>query len=783
MIKEFRLSVHQLVDFLLRNGDIDDRVFNRSTMAEGTRLHTLYQTEQVGNYLSEYYLEEAFEVNGYKILLNGRADGIILIGNSIVVDEIKTTIVDLDKFFEDEREWHLGQAKCYALMIGHQKNAEKVKIKLTYIHQVTHDKVIHDFVYSVKELEEEINGLIKEYLTFYELIEAHEVLRNNYLTNLSFPFDKYRKGQRELSKYSYGIALNGGLLFAEAPTGIGKTMSTLFPFIKSFASTDNEKIFYLTAKNPGKEAALSAIELINKKEMIVSAISITARDKICPNPDKGCNPDECPFAKAYYSKVKNVLKEALMSINQIFTMKTILELAAKYELCPFEFSLDLSLYLDVIICDYNYFFDPQVYFKRYFDEDSSRYIALIDEAHNLVERGRNMYSASISSVTLSKAKECIKYLDHKKIKSTSKKLTKLFNEFKEYPDGDTLLIDGLNANFLSGIENYLLASLDVMKNLHPFINEEFKDLHFELNKFMKLMDYYDHNFAVYISKNNKDIKINLFCLNPADNLKNTLRKIKGAVIFSATISPINYYMNMISGETNHPYLGLASPFKQKNLLLMVAPHISTKYKKRNETIYDVKELIEGVISSKRGNYFVYVPSYEYLNNLIPLLEDLDIELLVQEKDMTNEEKEQFISIFQSNPARSRVGIAVIGGAFSEGIDLLDDRLIGVIVVGVGLPQLCFERDLIRNYFDNLDPELKEGYNYAYLYPGFNKVMQAVGRVIRSENDRGIALLIDDRYLNKNYRELYKDEWSHYQVVNSKEDIMELMDNFYLKEKN
>ena len=216
---------------------------------------------------------------------------------------------------------------------------------------------------------------------------------------------------------------------------------------------------------------------------------------------------------------------------------------------------------------------------------------------------------------------------------------------------------------------------------------------------------------------------------------------------------------------------------------MVAPHISTKYKKRNETIYDVKELIEGVISSKIGNYFVYVPSYEYLNNLIPLLEDLDIELLVQEKDMTNEEKEQFISIFQSNPARSRVGIAVIGGAFSEGIDLLDDRLIGVIVVGVGLPQLCFERDLIRNYFDNLDPELKEGYNYAYLYPGFNKVMQAVGRVIRSENDRGIALLIDDRYLNKNYRELYKDEWSHYQVVNSKEDIMELMDEFYLKEKN
>lgn len=779
-----RLSVHNLVDFLLRSGDIDDRIFNRSTMAEGTRLHTLYQTNQIGNYLSEYYLEETFKVDRFDVVLNGRADGIILIGNSIVVDEIKTTIVDLEEFFNNEKEWHLGQAKCYALMIAHEKHAEEVKIKLTYIHQITNEKVIHDFTFKTKDLEKEVNDLIYEYISFYNLVEDHQLRRNEILKAATFPYKDYRKGQRDLSRYSYGIALNGGLLFAEAPTGIGKTMSTLFPFVKSFSSTDNEKIFYLTAKNPGKEAAINAVDTINEtNDNVISAISITARDKICPNPDKGCNPDECIFAKAYYKKVNEVLKKALSKKNQLFTSKEILKLANRYEICPFEFELDLSLYLDVIICDYNYFFDPQVYFKRYFDESSSNYLALIDEAHNLVERGRNMYSSSISSESLTKAKECIKYLDHKKIKSTSRKLTKLFNEFKDYPDGDTLLEDGLDVSFLNAVENYLLASLDVMKNLHEFINEEFKDFHFELNKFMKLMDFYDHNFAIYLSKDKYETKINLFCLNPADNLRSSLNKIKGAVIFSATLSPINYYMNMICGEDTKPFLSLKSPFKKNNLLLMVSPNISTRYKRRNETINQVKDLIEGVITSKIGNYFVYVPSYEYLNTLVPLLEDLDIDLLIQEKNMTNEEKEQFISIFQSNPTRSRVGIAVIGGAFSEGIDLIEDRLIGVIVVGVGLPQLCFERDLIRDYFDSIDPEFKEGYNYSYLYPGMNKVFQAAGRVIRSENDRGVVLLIDDRYLNANYRKLYPESWSHYEVVNNRDDVETLMKEFYKEELN
>lgn len=787
MSVSLRLSVHQLVDFLLRNGDIDDRVYNRSTMAEGTRLHTLYQTSQVGDYLSEYYLEETFKVKDYDVTLNGRADGIIIIGNTIVVDEIKTTIMDLDEFFNEEKEWHLGQAKCYALMIAHLKNAETVKVKLTYIHQIDRTKKVHDFTFKVKDLEKEIKDYIKEYLEFYEIIQNHKISRNNYLKDLSFPFTKFRKGQRELAKYCFGIAKNGGILFAEAPTGIGKTMSTIFPFIKSFSDTDNEKIFYLTAKNQGKEAALQALRLINEDNSIISAISILAKDKICFNPDKGCNPDECPFAKSYYKKVRDALIKALTEKDQIFTNIDIASIAKEYDICPFEFSLDLSLFLDFIICDYNYFFDPMVYFKRYFDDDSSKYLALIDEAHNLVERGRNMYSASISSVSFKKSKDCLKILDHKKIKSTSKRITKMFNSFKEYEDGEYLLEEGLDVTWLNAMENYLLASSDVLKNHHAFINEDFKDFHFEVNKFMKLMEYYSSDFAIYINKYNKDIKINLFCLNPAENLKNSFNRIKGSVIFSATLSPVKYYMEMLLGKDDYPFLKLSSPFKQENLLLMVAPHISTRYKDRDITINEIFLLIKEVVTKKIANYFIYVPSYNYLDKLVPFLETLDIELLVQERDMTTEEKDLFTSLFKSNPTKSRLGLAVIGGGFSEGIDLISDRLYGVIIVGVGLPQLCFERDLIRDYFDKLlindnDEDKPRGYQYAYLFPGMNKVMQAVGRVIRSESDRGLALLIDDRYLSKQYRDLYKDEWSHYKVISSIEDVSKEIERFEGKKK-
>ena len=773
MEKSFTLSVHELVDFLLRTGDIDNRINNAATMNEGTLIHAYYQSRQGKNYISEYPLLESFKVKDYLITLEGRADGIIDLGNSAIIDEIKSTIAPLEEYHKENEAWHLGQAKCYALLYAHEKGYQSISIRLTYIHQLDKSQMVKTYDFLTSELEKDINELFEEYVDFFEIIYNKKIKRNDSAKTIKFPYGSFREGQKDLAKYSYAIAKNGGILFAEAPTGIGKTISTLYPCVKSFADTDNDKVFYLTAKSSGKDMAFSASNLLIENGLKGSVIEILAKDKVCFSKGKACNPDECPFAKGYYSKIREIIKGSILS-KDVFSTDEIVSIARNNAICPFELQLDLSLYTDIIICDYNYFFDPMVYLKRFFDKDATNMTVLVDEAHNLVERGRAMYSASFDSYNYRRVKRSLRHFEHKKLKAAQTRMTKLFNSFKDFPIGSKL-IPMLSKTQINAINAYLLACNDVNKNHHSVVTEEFKDFYLELNKFIKLLDFYDDTFALYVTKKNeKDVRITLFCIDPSEHLKRTLNQVKGKVIFSATLSPSDYYIDMIGGESTDPVLSLPSPFNKNNLKLLVAPKISIRYKNRQETLEEVAAYIKEAISYKVGNYFIYVPSYEYLESLLPHL-DGDYDLLVQQKDMSEEEKQSFLSCFVENPTKTTLGVAVIGGAFSEGIDLVGDRIIGVVVIGVGLPQICFERDLIKNYFNKVE---NKGYNYAYVSPGINKVMQAIGRVIRSESDRGIALLIDDRYLTEEYHELFKNTYSDYEVVTSIEDIKEQVENFW-----
>lgn len=774
MDKKLKLSVHQLVDFLLRTGDIDNRVYNQATMSEGTRIHAFYQSKQGNDYISEYQLYEVFNVDDFEVALEGRADGIIVSGEEVTIDEIKSTVAELDTYYKEQKEWHLGQAKCYALMYAHEKHLDHVHVNLTYINQLTEEKKVKHFTFSIEELEHDIISLIREYLDFYRFIYERTEKRNESAKQLEFPYAEFRSGQRKLAKYTYSIATKGGVLFCEAPTGIGKTVSTLFPSVKSFAQGRNEKIFYLTAKNSGKETAYQTVAIMRENGLCASDILLTAKDKICYCPGKACNPDECPYAKGYYTKIKKVLIDALKTRDS-FSRETILQIASHNAICPFELSLDLSLYVDIIICDYNYFFDPIVYLKRYFDEDALNNVVLVDEAHNLVERGRAMYSASISEYSFKRAKKAMRHLEHKKLKNATKRITKLFKSFETCPDGDTE-IPFLMSTELNGIDAYLLAASDVNKHHHEFVTDEFTDFFFELNKFRKLIDYYDERFCLYVSKTEDNISINLFCMDPSELLRRTLQKVKSKVIFSATLTPLDYYLGMIGGSEDDPLIMLPSPFPKNNLKLLVAPHISIKYRNRDATLETVASYLKTFISGKMGNYFIYVPSYEYLTKLIPHLDFCDdVNLIIQEKDMDDRTRQDFLSCFVDKPTKTTVGIVIVGGAFGEGVDLTSDRLIGVAVIGIGIPQICFERDKIREYFNKIK---KDGYLYSYVNPGINKVMQAVGRVIRSETDRGVALLIDDRYLNKTYTDLFENKWSNYEVVTSKEEIKQLVDDFW-----
>lgn len=774
MNKVIELSVHELVDFLLRTGDIDNRIYNSSTMQEGTLIHALYQSRQGGNYLSEYFLSEQFHVEDFDVTLEGRADGIIDLGNTAIIDEIKSTIVPLEEYYESQKEWHLGQAKCYALMYAHEQGYNSVSIKMTYIHQIDKSTLVKTFDYLTSELEKDVGDLLKEYVEFFKIIFDKKVKRNESAKILEFPFANFRDGQKDLAKYTYGIAQNGGILFVEAPTGIGKTISTLFPSVKSFADGENDKIFYLTAKNSGKEMAFNASKLLQDSGLKASAIEILAKDKVCFCPGKACNPDECPYAKDYYTKIRKIIKDSIINRN-LFATEDIIEIAKHHAICPFELSLDLSLYNDIIVCDYNYFFDPIVYLKRFFDSDASNVIVLVDEAHNLVPRARNMYSASFDSFTYKKVKHSLIHFEQKKFKNAQKRMTKFFNQFNDFPIGDAK-IGMLSKSELKGIENYLLACSDINKNHHSVVTDEFTDFYFELNKFIKLIEFYNETFALYVSKKDeKDCRINLFCIDPSEHIKRTIDQVKGKVFFSATLSPTEYYIDIIGRYKYNPMLKLASPFDKENLKLLVAPKISTRFKDRQETVSTIADYIKEFVSHKTGNYFVYVPSYEYLDLILPHLASDDFELLVQEKDMSEEERELFLSCFVDSPKKTMLGVAVLGGAFSEGIDLEGERISGVAIVGVGLPQLCFERNLIKDYYDATK---KKGYEYAYISPGINKVMQALGRVIRSEKDRGIALLIDDRYLTEDYHDLFKSTYSHYEVVTSKDDIKEQVENFW-----
>ncbi len=779
MEKYLTLSVHQLVDFLLRTGDIDNRVFNRSSMQEGSRLHAVYQNKQGSDYISEYPLKRDFTVDEVTVTLEGRADGIIKRKNGdFIIDEIKTTVVPLEEFKQENLAWHLGQAKCYALMFALEQNLDHIGVRLTYIRQGHEkEKNIEEFPFFTAELKQYVYSLLEDYLAFYNIIFRAQENRNATIANLEFPFPKYRRGQRELAKYSFAIAKNGGRFYCEAPTGIGKTMSTLYPFIKAMSLDEKSKIFYLTAKTSGKESAYHAINLLKEKGLIINDIVITAKDKICFSKGKACNPDECPFTKAYYNKIQSVLRYSLLHYDT-FDYQTIINIAHENEICPFELELDLSLFSDVIICDYNYMFDPLSYMKRYFDDDSSHYLALIDEAHNLVDRSRDMYSASISYKKYLEAKKSIRHSKHAKLKRAQAKLNKMFKDLSISLEEGENIVDDFSDEIYQTLNYFLTTCQDINKNEHKEMSKELLEFYLDVNRFLKIAEFYNENYLAYIVKRKEQIELKLLCLDASKFLASTLNRIKGSVLFSATLQPIDYFLNTLGGDRAiDPTLLLPSPFPMENLKLMVAPNVSIKFKNREKTYQEVASYISSFIKNKIGNYFIYCPSYEYLDNLMNYIDLSDVDIYKQKKDMDDLQKEEFLSYFQRNPQKTTLGFLVIGGSFSEGIDLVSDRLIGAIVIGIGMPKINFESDQIANFYKN---KKLPGHDYAYVNPGMNKVMQAVGRVIRSEEDKGAVLLIDERYMSKQYQDLYRYEWKNYEVVFFPKEVEENLNNFFKK---
>ena len=769
------LSVHQLVDFLFRTGDIDDRVYNASTMAMGSKLHSAYQQKQGNSYQSEYPLDGKIEVEEGTIFLQGRADGIIIGEDTTCIDEIKTCIIPVQQFYDDQKKWHISQALTYAYLYLQGHDEPKIDVALTYISQIDpDDKMVKRFSYSKEDVIAEVEGYARQYLEFYQSQFDHLSKRDQSVKTVPFPYTRFRKGQKELATYAYKAIVNNSTLFVEAPTGIGKTLSFLYPAVKSYESHRVDRIFYFTAKQTGSLAAYDAFSSLYEAGLIARDSTLIAKEKICMCPGCRCNPKSCPYAEGYYTKIKDALGYIMSRTNR-FDELAVIEAANHFTICPFEMQLDLSLFADAIICDYNYLLDPMVYLERYFDEgaDASTSVFLFDEAHNLIDRCKDMYGASLDINVALQAKKALKGTGWKK---TRKAITNFVELCSTLPfEYQTTTIDCPKEALLSKIDAIKRARTSE-EEIDTEMPETASSFLRDLSKFKLILEeYYNEAYVCYTQIKGESMLLKLHCVDASKFVKERMMLGKARMLFSATLSPMDYIQETILGEKNYPSLLLPSPFKKEQMGLFVVPNISIKYKDRSLSYEPVGRLLSTYVNSKMGNYFLFFPSYEYLENVRDYLDLEDADVIMQERSTSAKERKQMLDAFLPNPMKTTVGCFILGGAFAEGVDLVSDRLIGVGLVGVGMPQINFESDLVRSYYEEKEGT---GFNYAYVYPGLNKVAQAIGRLIRSEEDRGTALLIDDRYRYGEYRGLLGRLLGDPRFIRDEEELLDCLTAFY-----
>ena len=752
-MKTNRVSVKQLVEFVLRKGSIDQRHRSEHTALEGARIHRKLQKEAGAGYQKEVKLAKTVQLNGKELILEGRADGIITEAEGIVIDEIKTSEPAFEDLLPEQVDLFWYQAMVYGHLYAEAEGLIDITIQLTYF-QTTEEKITRQRRhYQAAELAVFFQDTLDKYEEWLIFQQEWRKIRNQSMQSLTFPYDEYRKGQRELAVAAYKTILTERKLFVEAPTGTGKTISTMFPAVKAMGEEQFERFFYLTAKTITRQVAEDAAEALARRGMRMKSVTLTAKDKICFMDERICTPDYCPYANGYYDRLNEGLWDLLHHEDQ-FTRPVIETYARKHQLCPFELSLDVSLWCDAIVGDYNYLFDPTVYLRRFFEEENKENVFLIDEVHNLVDRSRNMYSASLNKSLFLQVKKVMK--DYPKITRSLNKINQVFlqmrnvlaeKDFIRQKEPVTSLVDAVY-RFTEKAKEWLAEYPEAPQQ------EEMLGLYFECLNYVKISELYDDHYVTYIEKTSYDLIIKQFCIDPSYLLAQSLNKGKAAILFSASLSPISYYQDILGGGAEALGYRLSSPFPPEHQLVLVEG-IKTTYHYRQQNIPQIVASLEALVTAKKGNYLFFFPSYRFMDEVYEVFSaQSDARILLQDTKMNEEERENFLAQFQAEPTETTIGFCVLGGIFSEGIDLRGTRLIGTAIVSVGLPQISEEQNLIKEYYD----ESRQGFQYAYQIPGMNKVLQAAGRVIRDTQDQGVVLLLDERFLSPNYRQYLPPHW-------------------------
>lgn len=831
-MQELHTSVRNLVEFILRGGDIDNRSGRMITdaMMEGSKIHRKIQRSMGENYQAEVPLALTIEAEEYMLVIEGRADGIAYgefpnqnsekeaytqdtfldrTGKSeemVYIDEIKGVYRNVATM-EAPVYVHKAQAMCYAYIYALQNHLDQIGVQMTYCNLDTEDVKLFQEVFAWDTLADWFGNLIAEYRKWADWQIMWRRKRQESIQNLEFPYP-YREGQRKLVGDVYRTIRRGKNLFLQAPTGVGKTISTIFPAVKAVGEELADRIFYLTAKTITATVAKETFGLLREQGYQAKIIQLTAKEKLClcgntaieqeaadqdnPYPDfpqikLECNPQNCPYAKGHFDRVNDAVFE-LLQASDLFTREEILAQARKHRVCPFELSLDVATWCDNILCDYNYVFDPNVYLKRFFQDSSKeKYLFLVDEAHNLVDRSREMYSATLYKEDILAVKKIMKP-HNQAIARTLDKCNKAMLDFKRECENYSV------CESVGVLTFYLMRLVSQMEEFFEKPREfpdkkTVLDFYFELRNFVNIYDLVDENYVIYDEmQEDGRFMIKLFCVDPSKNLQKCIDKSVSTIFFSATLLPINYYKRLLSTKEDNYAIYAQSTFDETQRLLAFGRDVSTKYTRRGPAEYEkIARYIRAAIRSKKGNYMVFFPSYKMMQDVYDVFvcveresdtrsgvavsdepniaeESLEesLTIIMQHSNMNEAEREEFLQAFEQEDGGTLVAFCVMGGIFGEGIDLKNDRLIGAVIVGTGLPQISNEREILKQYYDK---QGLSGFDYAFRYPGINKVLQAAGRVIRTQEDRGIIVLLDERFLQSDYNALYPREWKNRIVGN------------------
>jgi DNA excision repair protein ERCC-2 len=761
------ISVRALVEYVFRSGSIEPGFRSAASMVEGTRIHQKIQNRYKEEDRKEVYLKIEISHQELLLVVDGRCDGLLLAEDGkLIIEEIKSTAELLDMLGEG-REVHWAQSLMYAYMVAVEQGLAAIEVRLTYVRRGGEEERSLQRTLTMEELAAFAADTVARYAPYAEMLLRHDIRKEESIRELKFPFPAYRKGQRHFAGAVYTSVSEGVNLFAQAPTGIGKTMSTLFPAIKAIGEGRAKGLFYLTAKTVTRLAAQEALALLSEKGLTLHAITLTAKDKACFKQEGLCGSDHCPFADGYYDRINGALLD-MLGQETLMTREVIADYAKKHEVCPFEFSLDAAYACDLVICDYNYIYDPRISLKRLAEDRKKGTVLLVDEAHNLVDRGREMFSASLEKAPFLGLQRQYKQ-DNPRLSAAAKAvnaffiaLRKLCNEEGQgqWPSFPEELPDLLES-FVAEAEQELIHPSSMLAAVPEEGESGLLDTFYAVQGMLRTFKTYDERYVTYAEVRRGDVYLKLFNLDPSHLLWQMAKGFRSQILFSATLSPLSYYRDMIGAVDEDYSLTVSSPFEKAQWEVSVLP-LSTRYHDRAASLLPLSEALRRM-TERPGNYLAFFPSYLYLQSVFEVFTEQypEVSTLVQGSGMSEEEREAFLAAFRPDATGTLLGFAVLGGIFSEGIDLPGDRLNGVMVVGVGLPQLGLERNLLRAYFNG---QGKNGFDYAYVYPGMCKVLQAGGRLIRTETDRGTIVLADDRFLQQPYLRLLPEEWQDYLVI-------------------